>query len=212
MIITVQQYRDDTGDVASAAEEIEYYLADAIEIVEGYLGRTLTYGTYTERMKIWPRGFAYPAAVPVVSVASTGLTNGNARVYDDATLWMMEADPVDAWTPVDWDHFDHIHTFGEPVLMGYEVDRPYGTVTYTGGWTSDTLPALLRKYICRLVKGLVTGVPESGALPGGATSARVGDVQVSLPRPATPDAMAAFMDAYVPGMTMLLKRWKLSRT
>lgn len=54
------------------------------------------------------------------------------------------------------------------------------SVTYTGGWTADTVPACIARDLCQAAKVLGEVDVPGLAAPPGATSVRVGDVAVTF--------------------------------
>lgn len=206
MTITVQQYRDINRDTTTPNDQIEYGISMAVGLLEPFLGRTLTHGTYTEALKVWPRGaMVYPRAVPITSVPASG----TARIYDDATLYGATADIYESVGVLDTLVYNGFGLTGwvDGRGEGYEAEHPYATVTYTGGFTPTTLPKPLLYAIAKLAKGVITYDPAKDQVSAaGAKSARVGDVQVSYR-----DPTAASIDAFVPGLAGTLVGWKLDR-
>ncbi len=124
-VVTPQQYRDRTGDTTHYWTEIEQWLADAQEIVEEALGRQLDLAERTETL-------------PVARVSSTC-----GRAWPAA----MPITAVSVGTITDE---------GEAVLVDLaDIDRPGWTValTYTAGWTSETVPAAIGRMIIDVAAG-----------------------------------------------------------
>lgn len=205
MTITVQQYRDVNRDTDTVNDQIEYGIVMAVGLLEPWLGRILTHGTYTEHLKVWPRGgMVYPRAVPITSVPASG----SAQIYDDVTLYHVSTDDLPFLSIVtDWGYYASYTGIVESRGEGYEAEHPYATVTYTGGYTSENLPKPLLYAIAKLAKAVITYDPAKDQVSAaGAKSARVGDVQVSYR-----DPTAAAIDTFVPGLANTLVGWKLDR-
>lgn len=204
-VVTEAQYRLIATDSSTATSAVAEALDSAEAMVQIYLGRYLANGIYTERLKVWPSGFAYPAAVPVTEISASA----NGEIYDDATLWNVSPDD----TPfTGFMYPDPGYTMGHSLVgragSGYETYYAYGTVQYTGGWDSTTMPYTLIRYICLLAKSLANGGQAlNGAAVGGAYMIRVGDVQVNYP----PDQVGALLNQYVPGMAAAIRGWRLGR-
>lgn len=204
-VVSVAYYRVRTGDQTTAASAVEEALEDAESITQHWLGRILQYGEHTERLKVWPReGFVYPAAVPVASVQASA----SYDVYDEASI--RNVSPDDDVFP----NFlranvmdDYNQGIGGNIGSGYETYYPYGTVTYHGGWTEETMPVILKRYICKVARALITGKPEGGPGAAGATMLRVGDVQVSYPK----ETIAGMLNQFAPGMVAAIASLKLDR-
>lgn len=204
-VVTEAQYRLINADDSTAASAIAEVLDSAEAMVQVYLGRYLPLDVYTERLKVWPSGFAYPAAVPVVSVPASA----NGELYDEATLWNVSPDdtPFTGFMYPD-PGYNMGHSLSGRAGSGYETHYAYGTVTYIGGWDSSTIPYTLMRYICLLAKSLLGGGnPFSGAAVGGAYMIRVGDVQVNYP----PSEVGQMLNQYVPGMAGAIGGWRLGR-
>lgn len=204
-VLTVEYYQYVTGDTVTAASAVAENLSEAENLVEEALGRRLSYGTRTEKVLVWWReGLAYPAAVPIHSVAASS----RAEVWDEATLHNVVSDdpgisgfqynfPEDPGSRV-WGH----RGFGS----GYEADLRYATVTYTGGWTLEDMPSTLKMAIAKLAQALLP-VGDFSAAPAGATMVRVGDVQVNRPR----DMVTGYINSLVPGLYSSIARFHLGR-
>lgn len=191
-LVTVQEYRDITRDVNTAAEEVSARIEEATDLVEEYLQRRLRFGTYTEELEIWDAAYAYPEVTPIVSVpsgASYAIDVGAVRfrsVLSDLSLndWLWYADPPGG-------------------IVNSPGIRPlYATLVYDGGYTNATCPQTLKRGIARVARGLVVTNPQRVL---GATSISVGDVSVSYPK------AIGDIDVLVPGITITLKPYKRKR-
>jgi hypothetical protein len=154
------RYRQLTGDHTSAAADVERALTDAQRLVEEYLRRPLELAERTERLRVYHLNGAravYPKATPIQLVPA-GLTVEGAAV--------VGADALTSWAG--WSS---------------RSDRSYVEITYTGGYTDITLPLTIGREIARTAQQLLSPATAQ-AIPGGAKSVRVGDVAVTLDRPA----------------------------
>jgi hypothetical protein len=142
-------------DTTSSDVAVSGALEEAQELAEGFLGRFLAEGTYTETLRIYGGARMYPRGVPVSSVSDpAGATiEGYAVVVGQA--WSSTA----PWP-----------------AMG----DPSAEVTYVGGYTSATLPAGLRRALCWAAYDLLhEGSSGLSNLPSGVNSVQVGDVSLS---------------------------------
>lgn len=203
-VLNVTYYRVITGDSVSAATAVEEKLADAESVVGQYLGRKLESAERTERIKCWPSGFGYPAAVPITSIPASA----SYEIYDEASLYGLDPDDRPFVGFAGLMHGDDTNRgVGGRIGSGYETHYPYTTVVYTGGWTEATMPGILALYICKFARALITGKPEGGAAMAGANMLRVGDVQVNYPK----EFIAGMINQFVPGMTAAIDGWYLGR-
>lgn len=158
-IVTVQDYRDLTGDSLTSDGTVSARLEVAVGLVNEGTQRFLQLDTYTEKLAMHAGWLVYPSGVPLQSVVSPSaaqpMFGGYALGGADATFWW---DPVVG--PIDW----------------WLVD-PFAEVTYVGGYTYATLPVGLRLIICDIAFALGSRSP---VLTGAAVqSAGVSDVSVS---------------------------------
>jgi hypothetical protein len=200
-VVTIEKYRLVTGDNSSASATVQSWLDVAEDMVQETLGRYLEHGVYTERLKVWPTRFAYPAAVPVTSVSASA----DAELYDEASLYEVSPDG-NTLVGMDWVANDHAYGAfpGQFIGNGYEPYYDYATVTYEGGWTSDTMPQKLQYWIAKLARSLD---PAVTGRPAGSNLARVGDVQVGYDK----GQIVGPLDQFVPGIHKAISGYHLGR-
>jgi hypothetical protein len=162
-IVTLADYQRITHDLTTYQPTVDAALADAQLLVEEFLRRPLTLMSRTERMRLYSAenldgGYdgaylCYPKATPVQTV--------------DGGLTVLSAVAVAGAFPD-----------GGPFLEGIigQGVQPYATISYTGGYTADTLPATLRREIVITARG---GIIPATTVPPGATAVKVGDVSVT---------------------------------
>lgn len=164
-IVTVDDYRRITRDTTSTDDDVLAQLDSAEQLVAEYLRRPdrLAYGTYSDRLRLYVAenidgGYegayvCYPPATPIES-ADGGLTVLSPRSVAGA------------------------FPDGGPFLEGIigQGVQPYATVTYTGGWTVETLPETIRREIALTAR---TALSTSTSTPVGATSVQLGDAAVT---------------------------------
>jgi hypothetical protein len=148
-----------TGDHDTDESIVNQALDKATKLLEERLGRSLAYGSYTERLPVYQvagSATVFPSVTPLTQV----LTNGRA-----------DGDQV---TDVD---IDARGGNGFAVWATGLANR-YATVTYLAGFTPDSLPESIIRDICSCaLRDLQEAAPS--VIPIGATSVRVGDVAVS---------------------------------
>lgn len=185
-----------TGDLDSDPHEVQMHWEDALAMVQESLQRFLAQDTFTHRLRVWPRGFVYPHAVPVASVAASA----SYYVEDEYTLAGVSADSLPLIVSPSTVPF--YADFGR--WLSYQHDGVWATVTYTGGYTAATFPVTLRKCVDQLAGALIAG-PDAAGLQRGVQSATVGDV--SLTRDSS--SSASELDELVPGISKTLRRFRL---
>jgi hypothetical protein len=161
-LVPIDTYRRLTGDTTTADATVDEKLTDAQELVAEYLRRPLDQAQRTERLRLYryqgaTTGFdgawaVYPKATPIDVAATVGYT-----VLGSALVGI---------TPDDG-----------PWLYGSYESGGYATVTYTGGWTSASLPLTVAREICRTAKALLT--PSATDVAAGAKLVQVGDIRVA---------------------------------
>ncbi len=130
-LVTVEQYRRVTGDLASTEEDVTAELEQAQIDFCIEAKRTLLYGQYTENLFLYPLGMVYPSCTPIDNNEPITV-NGNEMLYNPATdngygqgqssiiqgagVW------VGYFSPLPW----------MPVWTG--VVPPQTVITYSGGW------------------------------------------------------------------------------
>ena len=184
-IVTVADYRTYTGDMTTDDPTVSARLEVAVGLVGDETQRFLQLDTYTEKLAVQTGWLVYPSGVPIITaVAPSGVQpmfGGYALGGADATFW---------WDPV----------VGPLELWQYD---PFTTVTYTGGYTYDTLPVGLRLIICDMALAMANRQP---VLTGAAVqSASVGDVSVSY---VTGGTGSGAVDAILPGVSGRLRRYR----
>lgn len=195
-VVTIDEYRVYTGDSTTASATVQTRLDMAESILEDELGRVFAHGSYTERLKRWVAGFVYPSAVPVTSVASSA----SYEIYDNSTLCGAEPDdqPFIGFTDI------YGTVLGASIGNDYETYYDYATVSYDGGFTTDTMPTKLKLWISKLAYALD---PALDSRPLGAQLVRVGDVQVSYEKTQIEGAL----DQLVPGISRAVRGYRLRR-
>lgn len=148
-LLTAARFAELTGSADVPTSEQLY---SAQRAVEAYLRRGLALIERTERVRVHRDGYVYPKCTPIQSVAGGYAFDGPAV-------------------------FGVSQFLGPDILTGRE-SAPYTSLTYTGGWTADTLPqpiedALARETLTR-IGGMSTGLSTTGA-----TSVRNLDVSIT---------------------------------
>lgn len=171
-IVTFARYVEITRDLSTDEITATARLDEAQEMIEEALDRPLALEARTEVVILEPDSswgyLAYPRSTPITEVPGDAVYFR----YDDVTLRSVPPD-------------------GSP-LFGWVGSLPLtATVTWTGGFTADTLPRKLERAIADLAHALEVG----SSAPLGATSVRVGDVAITYEK-----SEHAGLDAYVPGL------------
>lgn len=167
-LLTVARYRILTLDTTSADSAASAAIADAEDLVAEYLRRPLEQAERIETLPISRAGKVYPSATPVAELGGddTGLT-----LEGDVVIGASPDAAGSAW-------------------LGSGDATPHATITYTGGWTADTLPKAVERAIALAAHHQIRSNPA--LVPAGATSVRVGDVAVSYgPGGASADPLAS---------------------
>lgn len=163
MLVSVSRYQAITGDTTTAASAVSALIEEATEELEEVLQRPLEADERTERMIPTRDGYLWPKATPLAT--ATGYTiDGHG---------LIGARPFDILVP------------------GYPLHQPAGVdVTYTGGWTADTVPRCIARDIA--LAAYVLGHPNAVgiAAPVGAKSVSVGDQSVTWATTAPGNAAA----------------------
>lgn len=155
-LVVPADYQRVTGDTTTAVPQVTAALDEALGLVQDEIGRTLVFGTYRETLLVYKNGCVYPTATPISTVVAP---NVDAVSIQGAAIYLGYWNPAPAVT---YGEFNA----GVP---------PQSTVTYSGGFTADTLPAKLLRAICRVAFNSCHPAPLVG-VPAGATSVHVGDV------------------------------------
>lgn len=157
LLLTAERYTAITGDSTTDDTAVSARLEDAQGLLASALGRPrIDLGEVTETLPLSPRGTATPGVVPVVT-PPTGV------VY---RLGAFEGCPLDD---------------------GPFPTYPYTTtLTYTGGWDSDTVPVAVAIDLAWCVWRLLN---PTAPTPPGATSIANGDASMSFAAPSTGSAV-----------------------
>lgn len=153
MLVDEERYTTITGDTTGDSDTLNTALAEAQQLLEDELGRQLETGERTERLRLYPNGRVYPAVTPITVAA--GYT-----IYGYAELG--DASPI-----------------GGPFDTS---DPQYAEVTYTGGYTDETVPVCIARDIAWAAYQLL-GRDAASRIPAGATSVRIGDAAVTFDKP-----------------------------
>lgn len=153
MLVTVDRYRAITGDVGTAPVEVSARVEEAQDELAEVLQRPLELDEHTELLIPTSDGRLWPRATPIVS--ATGYTIDG---YALRSSW-----------------------------IGNLSTLPFGTqpagveVTYTGGWTHETVPRCIERDLANAAY-LLGHRPTADAIgidTTGASSIKVGDVAVA---------------------------------
>lgn len=169
-VVSKERYRIITLDTTSADAAVTGALVDAQQLVEDYLDRKLTQALRTETMTYGPNGLVWPKAWPVI-VAPAGMTIERSR---RAIGGSSPGGLTDAFADSD-----------EPEFV---------TLTYTGGYTSATLPRVIESRIAWSAYSMLH--PSVGAsVPAGAKSVSVGDASITFDKASSGSAVEiSFID------------------
>ncbi len=156
MLVTVETYRRITGDSTTAENDVESALADAQSLIEESLDRVgiLESAEHTETAVV-VRGRVYPLATPVTEADYTIRDNGRVLVdVDEFTNGLVVAG----------DTYEYL---------------PRIEITYTGGYTSATLPLTLAQAICQTAHRQLHPTTAVDSSIIGAKSVRIGDASIT---------------------------------
>jgi hypothetical protein len=185
-LVAPGEYRYVTLDSTSTDGAVSGALAVAVELAEQITDRQFVQAERTERLRPDAWGRVWPSATPIVSVSSPA----NTRV-DGAAVFT-------GWSSL---------LFPDRTLVGLSWADPTVEVTYTGGWTADTLPADLRRVLCELAFDLLHPDETLTGVPVGATTVQVGDARLST---STPGGFDPFRFVR-PGLRARLRGWRKAR-
>ena len=195
MLVSVAQYELITGDTTSAASAVSASLLEAEELLGEALYRTLPSGERTETLIVRAHGRVYPKAVPVTAIATASESAGTIE-YEGHAVKLTSAPLV----------MDMIANDFQTGLYD-DTDVSTAALTYTGGYTSTTLPARLRRALAVIAKAL-RGAPSDGGLgtrPEAVTSVSLGDASMSFDRASVAaSAAGAMIDNLVPGLMRMV--------
>lgn len=144
-LVSRARYRELTGDLSNYDAIVDRALVDAQETLETALRRPLESAARTETIEVFPDGYLYPLATPITVAPSGYALVGTTRLGGPASS------PVWGWP-----------------LSGTV------TLTYTGGWSSSTVPSAIERAICRTAQAQMT--PNDRA---GVKAVTVGDLSVT---------------------------------
>lgn len=197
VLCTVQDYWTITGDLSTLAAEITAAIEDATDLVEDELGRRLRSQTVTETLELWPDaqftlGACYPTVTPVTAVTTGG------------TVHPMTSSAI------------RVTAFPDLVAADWPATTRLLEVTYTGGYTSTTCPARIKRAVAKIAAAMVaSGAGATGGIPSAATAGavRVGDVAFNIADPGAGSGVGG-VDYLVPGIAATLApfRKRLART
>lgn len=183
-LVSVTRYREITRDVSTDEATVTARIEEAREMIEEALDRPLNNEARTEALLLeWDGAWgylAYPRATPITTIPG----NSAYSIYDDVTLRSVPPD-------------------GSPLFGTWVGSLPLkGTVTYTGGFTADTLPHKLE----RAIANLACAFGAEALAPVGASSVRVGDVSVTYTAQSQED-----LDVWVPGLWSRIRKFRHRR-
>lgn len=153
-VLGVERYRVITGDTTSAATAVEVAIADAQNLLADELRRGIENDERTERLKVDAAGRVYPSTTPITDP-------GDYTLVGDSAL-------------------DGASPSGGPFLT-VPADT-YADVTYTGGWTDETVPACVERDLAWAAAAVVNPGAVS-RIPAGSISVSLGDASVTFDRP-----------------------------
>lgn len=180
-VVTLHRYRDITGDRVTDDATVTARIEEAQGLIEDELGRLLDSAERTETLPLtfeYGSWRAYPAVTPVTAVGA----GETFTIEDTVTLANVTIDDTAFW--------------GSAVPVE-------GTITYTGGYTTATVPKQLERAIAQLAHALAPQAAMAG-VPTGATSLHVGDVSIGLSRPTG----VGEIDALVPGLSARIRKYR----
>lgn len=154
MLVSVDRYRLITGDSASAASAVSAAVEEATDLLSEELGWSIESAQRTESLPVVD-GRLYPAAVPI-TVVPDGFTVDGYSVLGSGAGSL-------------------------PVFLVERSERggQRTSLTYTGGWTDETLPASLRRAICWAAYTMVRPGDVAELIRfAGASSVSLGDASV----------------------------------
>jgi hypothetical protein len=157
VLLTETVYRQITGDAETPADAVATASSAAQDLLEDALARRgfLELDERTEELTLEGGGYVYPTAVPII----------------DAPGLVVHDDVVYGATP------------SLPEFVGLIGSTPpvYASVTYTGGFDSDTAPGYMLRDLAFAAWGILRPAQVLAlAETPGATSVRVGDVALSF--------------------------------
>lgn len=163
MICTVDQYRTITTDLDTEDYRVTAALVSAQSEAEQFCQRSFESATRTEVLRLYTNGRVYPKAFPIAAVIG------------------MPGAIIDGWGVLLGYGYQYA-TGVNPFVSGFGSDtwawQPQITVTYTGGYSPDTMPQEVVRAVAQVAYDELHPVVMAG-VPAGASSVAVGDVSVS---------------------------------
>jgi hypothetical protein len=153
MLVSVERYRAITGDETTAASACSALIEEATEELAEILDRPLELAEHTERMRPTRDGKLWPRATPITVAAD----------YTIDGLALLSA------------------FYGWPGGVPFPVAPEGIEVTYTGGWTDETVPTCIARDIA--MAAWLLGQPLNAvgiSAPVGVKSVSVGDQAVTF--------------------------------
>lgn len=168
-LVSSSDYQRVTGDLSTPMATVEDLIQEAIEDLSRECRRTWIYGQYTESQYLYGNGMVYPSATPID--VNKPVVSGE-EIYDPTTdntgSSIIQGDGVwVSWfSPLPW----------MPFYTG--VVPPQTVITYWGGFTAATLPAKVKRMICKIVYYRANPVALQG-MAGGIKSMSVNGVSIA---------------------------------
>lgn len=150
-MITIERYRAVTGDTTTGASAVSALVEEAVELLVEELQRPINATERTEWVEVDREGRAYPEVTPITEVEQGWEIDGDTLIRP----------PLASFTP-----------------SSYGAGR--AQVTYTAGWTLETLPTHMRRDIAWAAYALGHPSQLAAGMPAGATGIMLGDVQVQF--------------------------------
>lgn len=198
MLVSVSTYQVTTGDTSTAASAASGFLYEAQELLEELLDRQLESAERTETLLVRHRGLVYPRALPVTAISVASDATGDVVHSGFGVRLTSAPEALVTLTDVSSTRYD-------------DTAATTADLTYTGGYTSATLPTTLRRAICRVARALTvaSGYDGGAATPAGVTSVSLGDASISWgSNRAQVLGAAALLDELVPGLPSTLTGYR----
>lgn len=153
-MITAARYAALTGDDATAGGDVDDAVVDATDLLEEYLGRTLTYGEHTETLIPDREGRLWPRVTPIAE--AEGWTVDGLALLGTRLGWYWGEDTVEVTYTGGWDDARDPDPAAPALPLHLQLD------------IAQAAYRLLHPTIATDVQ-----------IPAGATSVRLGDAAVS---------------------------------
>lgn len=168
-LVTEEQYRRWTFDKVNEWDDpdLQAALDDALSDIEEYTNRHFELGERTESLRIFykPAGawqylgyFVVPTSPPIASVSAPA----DGAVYNEDLVVGISPPSI----------------FGGGLWGADPAD--FASVTYTGGFTSDTLPVPVGRVLAKTAFGRMSPNLMMDRLPPGVTSVKNGDLALTF--------------------------------